>query len=401
MGLGVAIGGAIGALTMLVIILTYPMISDGIFEISNAKSEISDIQNSIKKTNFTIANLNTTTGSQFVNFTLSNTDLEKLWDFEKFNVIVTYDANIASVKTRVTEQFSYESESSFLGIILPVIIPPITFDDSSSNQGSSTPLTWTHDVTASGSDTILIVGVASKDEPVTSVTYNSDPLTQIRNDAFGVNVVNSTLWYIVNPDTGSNTVEVQLNAGSEVVGGAVSFENVHQTNPINADNGNNGNTGNPSVSLTTTTIGTIIVDNVAILSASGLTVGADQTQRWNRIEGSTAGAGSTEDGSTAGTYTMNWIASEDKEWAISAAALEPMGVSTFFLSCSSNNGFDQSEWIIGGIISDELDPQVINHNEEAVVCIQLNNQVFSNGFVEVSISNELGKSTTSSVTTGS
>ena len=103
----------------------------------------------------------------------------------------------------------------------------------------------------------------------------------------------------------------------------------------------------------------------------------------------------------SGTYTMNWIASEDKEWAISAAALEPMGVSTFFLSCSSNNGFDQSEWIIGGIISDELDPQVINHNEEAVVCIQLNNQVFSNGFVEVSISNELGKSTTSSVTTGS
>ena len=43
MGLGVAIGGSIGALTIFVVILTYPMVSDNLTEYTEAKTKINQI----------------------------------------------------------------------------------------------------------------------------------------------------------------------------------------------------------------------------------------------------------------------------------------------------------------------------------------------------------------------
>ena len=110
MGLGIAIGGSIAALTVFVIILTYPMISENTVEISDSKSEIRKIENVIDKTSLDFKNnIHIQSGVAFVNFTIKNDGNEKLWDFENFHLAITYDGNVGGTKTRLTEIFDYNS----------------------------------------------------------------------------------------------------------------------------------------------------------------------------------------------------------------------------------------------------------------------------------------------------
>ena len=77
MGLGVAIGGSIGALTIFVVILTYPMVSDNLTEYTEAKTKINQINDDFSKTNFQVQSI-TVQKSQtpsYINF-LVNSSVE-------------------------------------------------------------------------------------------------------------------------------------------------------------------------------------------------------------------------------------------------------------------------------------------------------------------------------------
>ena len=115
MGVGIALSGAIALLTMVTVIVSAFTITDSIESQAEAKTEMRKILDDIKKSNLTISSVSVSAGDSFANFTLSNTGSKKQWDFEKFDVVIRYDADIASVNTPTIEEFSYEANSSFLG----------------------------------------------------------------------------------------------------------------------------------------------------------------------------------------------------------------------------------------------------------------------------------------------
>lgn len=227
----------------------------------------------------------------------------------------------------------------------------IGFDAASSaasSGGGTSPLTWSHTVSVSGTNRILIVGVSIKNDTgqtVTGVSYAgvSFPLIGNPNNPikFGNNAGNARaeLWYLVAPATGTNNVIVTLSASARVVGGAVSLTGVDQTNPIDAFNSNIGTSTTPSVMVTTVANNAWVVDTIASSPpTSGASPTGGQTQQWNAATGGSGsavqvlGAGSTLGPNTPpGGVPMSWLLGGSSNWAIAAASLKPVASSVAIL----------------------------------------------------------------------
>ena len=213
----------------------------------------------------------------------------------------------------------------------------VGFDASSgyTQDTASTSFSWSH--TTSGTNRLLVVGVAirtSLGQTVNSVTYNAVALTVLRTDELGGSV-RSELWYLVNPTTGTNTVNVTLSASGKAAMGAISLTGVNQTAPLDANNGATGNSNAPSTTVTTVADNAWVVDVVAFRSTgSGSPTGgpgAGQTQRWSRYSENTGSnirsKGSTEGPrSPPGAVVMDWSLSSSVDWAVSAASFRGVGI---------------------------------------------------------------------------
>jgi archaellum component FlaF (FlaF/FlaG flagellin family) len=106
MGLSVAIAGGIVMFSLVYILLMLPGVVDQTTSITKASSTISEVENSILKTNIEMSAFSATSGSTTMDFTITNSGTEKLWDYAKFNLIITYP--IAG-NTNKTESFTYQS----------------------------------------------------------------------------------------------------------------------------------------------------------------------------------------------------------------------------------------------------------------------------------------------------
>jgi len=113
LGLSIAISGGITAVVLVVIMGIIFVISYQINTESTARSEIFDVNDSILKTGLQIQYVNTSSGTDIINFDLVNVKNEKLWEYDKFDLLVTYDADISGTKTRVTEQFTFNDIATF------------------------------------------------------------------------------------------------------------------------------------------------------------------------------------------------------------------------------------------------------------------------------------------------
>ncbi|HLM02078.1 MAG TPA: carboxypeptidase-like regulatory domain-containing protein [Pyrinomonadaceae bacterium] len=221
----------------------------------------------------------------------------------------------------------------------------ITIDNASSNGAFNaagvTTLSWTHE-TGAGSNRALFVGVSTSTttlpvgvptERVASVTYNGVALTRV-GTAISPNSLNtSEIFRLVNPPTGANTVEVTLASVpvvgnpfvNYVVGGAITFLGVSQTAPNGAFFPASGSSGSPSVIVTDSVAGDIVLDTLAVSpNAIFIAPGAGQIERW---DGQTffgnafdIGAGSTE-AATSPLTTMSWIMTAPDNWALGAVAV--------------------------------------------------------------------------------
>lgn len=150
----------------------------------------------------------------------------------------------------------------------------IALDYMSAGTASGTsPVTWTH--TCTGSDLVLIVGTSilagTAAETVTGVTYNGVAMTQIgsalQNGSANLNI---SLWYLLNPATGPNTISVTKSSiqGCNGIGisltGVSNYEGQTQTNTT---------TASPMQTLVTpTAFGAWIVDIVGNTGAGGVTI---------------------------------------------------------------------------------------------------------------------------------
>lgn len=91
MGLSIGITGGIMMFTMFVSLLLIPPILDKTLAVSHTGNERIDIDDNIIKTQLSIEDIIAIEAKDDVTFTISNTGTEKVWDFAKFDVFITYD----------------------------------------------------------------------------------------------------------------------------------------------------------------------------------------------------------------------------------------------------------------------------------------------------------------------
>src|SRR5262249_26487041 len=134
--------------------------------------------------------------------------------------------------------FAFGFRTSGNTVLMDVTVNPIAFDGTASATGTCPgPVTWSHTVGATANDRYLLVGVSIGNTggniAPTSVTYGSQSLGQVAASASGANNSRAFIFGLVAPARGTNTITVNLPAGTcDVVGGSVSFTGVSQTTSL-------------------------------------------------------------------------------------------------------------------------------------------------------------------------
>jgi len=94
--------------------MTVPGLMEKFVSIGETSSKTSVLEDKILKTDTKVQELLAFSGSKVVNFDLLNDGNEKLWDYDKFNVIITYDAYTGgATPIRLTEHFTYNGTGAF------------------------------------------------------------------------------------------------------------------------------------------------------------------------------------------------------------------------------------------------------------------------------------------------
>ena len=388
MGLGVAICGGIILFSMTIVVSTMSLtISDQSHNYNEGRSEMWDNENKIQKTSFRIDQISAISGKNFMNFTLTNTGLEKFWDYENFNLIVTYDADISGDKIKTTESFTYDASSSFL---LPTLstdnFGSILFDSASSaNKTAGPKLDFSHTVTTTGNSTFLIVSTGSTSQLPNKITYDGQKLTKIRQDQN--DDLRTSFWYLVDPPTGSNVISIS-HPGT-IIAGATSFTGVHQIDPVGS---NNGTTGSGFTALTgiETNYSSWIADVVSFQNNDNI-ISSDpsQTEKYNIELASIISGHSTKDTIIPDNYDMSWTSDISGLWTHSVVTIEP-GLLTTNIACTVNASFETNDWVIDSIVDDILDPHILNSNEAMRICAKLANPVYPNGEVQSTFVTDTG-----------
>lgn len=130
----------------------------------------------------------------------------------------------------------------------------IAYDSDSEGAVGADP-SWSH--TCTGNDRLLVVVAGRPTDVVVGITYNGEAMTQITETTYpGATYVGLSLWYLVNPASGSNTIAVDSDGNDNVGAIAISYTGVDQTNPIDSSNVNNNATGTNSLTVSTTVVDT-------------------------------------------------------------------------------------------------------------------------------------------------
>jgi hypothetical protein len=212
------------------------------------------------------------------------------------------------------------------------IIDPTTVDSVSYSQFSATNHSFTHNV--SGLNRLLTVSITQLSaNAINSVTYAGQALTQLRIEEYkGLKV---EVWYLINPATGSNLVEINKADNASTGVGVISYIEVDQTLAIDSDNGTSGDAQDVSLNVVSET-GNLVQDALAVKRFYALEPGVDQILRWNQSIGGAHGTGgSTKEG--ASLVTMSWTRNSSDRYAMIAfdinRAIPPN------ISQSPSNGF--------------------------------------------------------------
>ncbi len=112
MGLSIAVSGAIIMAALMYVLISMPGLVDSIYSVNEVSSEVSTLEGSIIQTDITLDFLAADSTSDYVNFTVNNVGKEKLWNFDDFDIIITFD----DPTIRLTEKLSYETTCTVNGV---------------------------------------------------------------------------------------------------------------------------------------------------------------------------------------------------------------------------------------------------------------------------------------------
>ncbi len=196
----------------------------------------------------------------------------------------------------------------------------------SSNAGSTSSLTWSHTV-GTQSNRILIVGlVTSTATNFTGVVWDpagaNQSFTQLSTNQTCPTVVvgcHMSVWYLVNPATGTHSIRATSGSAANSSGGAVSYYNVDTSTPFGTAATATGSASG-ATSVVATTSATQLVVGVIGADNNTSSAGSGQTELWKDNFVFTS-IGSSKPG-TGGNVTMNWTVNSGG-WATIGAPLNP------------------------------------------------------------------------------
>lgn len=201
----------------------------------------------------------------------------------------------------------------------------IVFDAAASGSGHSTSINISH--TCTGSDRILFVGTANGNgATISGVTYNSVAMTLVA--ASGHNAGTSqiaTLWYLVAPATGSNTITITATGTTDIFGAAASYTGASQTGQPDSSNTNfDVGAGVSTLSQSTTVVASNCWAVMVGFNDNGgsLTAGTGSTRRADGGSGNAIFDSNTT--VSTGAYSMAYSGGNG-HYAMSMASFTPVG----------------------------------------------------------------------------
>lgn len=203
----------------------------------------------------------------------------------------------------------------------------IAYDNSTASAysgASSTTVTWSH--TCSGTDRVLVVGVYTTNDNLSTVTYNGVSCTFIGKIAGTTDYIH--LYYLINPASGANNVVATATSALLGYGQATSITGAKQSGQPDASaTGANASTTNFTTSVTT------VADNswlVGIVYGGGTIVaGTGTTFRAQSVANVLGMMDSNGAKSPAGSYGLN---------ATQSSSFMSMIVASFAPSVAANTG---------------------------------------------------------------
>ena len=168
-------------------------------------------------------------------------------------------------------------------------------------------LSWTHTISATGSNRLLTVAVAVGKDPDAGLsltaTYNGVAMTSAglvhsnnRNTGF------VQMFYLKAPASGAHTVQVTVSGGTaDLEGGSVSFIGVDQATPVRNVTTTFGSGTAPTVAVSSAP-GDVVVDALVTGCNGGIT--STQTVRWLRQANCNSGGGNGAQSTAAGAASV-------------------------------------------------------------------------------------------------
>lgn len=197
----------------------------------------------------------------------------------------------------------------------PVFVTSATGDSITSQSSISYSITV-------NSGEVLVVGVgADSAASPTSVTYNGSGMTKMATSAG----LDTTLWCLGNPSTGSNNVTVNFAASHFFVSTAMTISGADTSCVADGTNTGSGSTNNAQVSVTTSIADTLLVAagthnrNSSITAIAGSTVQANVLTVIDNFRGIAI----TDPAPTPGSNTIGWTMGTPSDgWWIAAFGLK-------------------------------------------------------------------------------
>lgn len=138
----------------------------------------------------------------------------------------TLNATINTAETNVA-RLSEAASASVVGGAAGIAFDAAT--DGNYNGGSGN-LTFAHTV-GSGDDRALVVGILGNNgaDDITSVTYNGAALTFVTSYYTGFVLRRSSVWILLNPDSGTHNVVISIGSAQYLWGSAASYTGAAQS----------------------------------------------------------------------------------------------------------------------------------------------------------------------------
>ncbi len=343
-----AIAGGITISAILLIFSIIPNLTDSLSTEVTTRSEIFEVSNALSKTNMNITTIVANSGTDVINFNFTNDGTEKLWNYKDFDLLITYDADISGVKTRVTEKLIYNATAAFqekmTGSGSPQFSRPDNDDLNADNwvgDDASATNIFEHIDDNSDADWIESASAGSSQDYTTGLSSVTDPVTDtghVVRFTYGKSASGARTFTLdITLREVSTTIRTFQLTGIDTTGFT---QDSFTLTPTEADN--IGNYADLNILITQTRTG--------------------------------GGAGRD--------LRIGWI------------EFEVPGIVT----AVNLPGLQSKEWTVNLIKNDNLDPHIVNTQENAHIVAQLSYPIFSNGLLKISITSDNGREENDSTT---